>query len=222
MNEFFIICCRTFLGYFMLLILLKIMGKREVGQLSIFDLLIFLSIADIMVIGIENFDENIFYVIIPALTLMIIQKSLAFLILKNNFIRYIVDGKESLIVNDGIIDIKEMKKQCYNYDDLFAQLRSLSISSIEEVQYAILENSGRLSVITYENNKQDIFPLPIIVSGKVNKNNLRYLNLEKNTIENIIKDKKILISEIEFAFLVNKKELLIYNKKEKASTSKLK
>lgn len=222
MNEFFIICCRTFLGYFMLLILLKIMGKREVGQLSIFDLLIFLSIADIMVIGIENFDENIFYVIIPALTLMIIQKSLAFLILKNNFIRYIVDGKESLIVNDGIIDIKEMKKQCYNYDDLFAQLRSLSISSIEEVQYAILENSGRLSVITYENNKQDIFPLPIIVSGKVNKNNLRYLNLEKNTIEKIIKDKKILISEIEFAFLVNKKELLIYNKKDKASTSKLK
>jgi len=222
MNEFFIICCRTFLGYFMLLILLKIMGKREVGQLSIFDLLIFLSIADIMVIGIENFDENIFYVIIPALTLMIIQKSLAFLILKNNFIRYIVDGKESLIVNDGIIDIKEMKKQCYNYDDLFAQLRSLSISSIEEVQYAILENSGRLSVITYENNKQDIFPLPIIVSGKVNKDNLRYLNLEKNTIEKIIKDKKILISEIEFAFLVNKKELLIYNKKDKASTSKLK
>lgn len=222
MNEFFIICCRTFLGYFMLLILLKIMGKREVGQLSIFDLLIFLSIADIMVIGIENFDENIFYVIIPALTLMIIQKSLAFLILKNNFIRYIVDGKESLIVNDGIIDIKEMKKQCYNYDDLFAQLRSLSISSIEEVQYAILENSGRLSVITYENNKQDIFPLPIIVSGKVNKNNLRYLNLEKNTIEKIIKDKKILISEIEFAFLVNKKDLLIYNKKDKASTSKLK
>lgn len=222
MNEFFIICCRTFLGYFMLLILLKIMGKREVGQLSIFDLLIFLSIADIMVIGIENFDENIFYVIIPALTLMIIQKSLAFLILKNNFIRYIVDGKESLIVNDGIIDIKEMKKQCYNYDDLFAQLRSLSISSIEEVQYAILENSGRLSVITYENNKQDIFPLPIIVSGKVNKDNLRYLNLEKNTIEKIMKDKKILISEIEFAFLVNKKELLIYNKKDKASTSKLK
>lgn len=222
MNEFFIICCRTFLGYFMLLILLKIMGKREVGQLSIFDLLIFLSIADIMVIGIENFDENIFYVIIPALTLMIIQKSLAFLILKNNFIRYIVDGKESLIVNDGIIDIKEMKKQCYNYDDLFAQLRSLSISSIEEVQYAILENSGRLSVITYENNKQDIFPLPIIVSGKVNQNNLRYLNLEKNTIEKIIKDKKILISEIEFAFLVNKKDLLIYNKKDKASTSKLK
>lgn len=222
MNEFFIICCRTFLGYFMLLILLKIMGKREVGQLSIFDLLIFLSIADIMVIGIENFDENIFYVIVPALTLMIIQKSLAFLILKNNFIRYIVDGKESLIVNDGIIDIKEMKKQCYNYDDLFAQLRSLSISSIEEVQYAILENSGRLSVITYENNKQGIFPLPIIVSGKVNKDNLRYLNLEKNEIEKMIKDKKIPISEIEFAFLVNKSDLLIYVKKDKASTSKLK
>lgn len=222
MNEFFIICCRTFLGYFMLLILLKIMGKREVGQLSIFDLLIFLSIADIMVIGIENFDENIFYVIVPALTLMIIQKSLAFLILKNNFIRYIVDGKESLIVNDGIIDIKEMKKQCYNYDDLFAQLRSLSISSIEEVQYAILENSGRLSVITYENNKQGIFPLPIIVSGKVNKDNLRYLNLEKNVIEKMIKDKKIPISEIEFAFLVNKSDLLIYVKKDKASTSKLK
>lgn len=221
MNEYFIISVRTVFGYFMLLILLKVMGKREVGQLSIFDLLIFLSIADIMVIGIENFDENIIYVVIPALVLMFIQKILALLILKSNKIRYLIDGRESLIINNGVIDVKEMKKQCYNYDDLFSQLRTLSINSIDEVQYAILENSGRLSVIKYDNNKEGLFPLPVIVSGKINKVNLNYISLNKEKLEVLVIRRKVKVKDVSFAFYKQNDDLLIYINKGKTSTVKL-
>ena len=120
--EIFRILLRTFIGYFILVAMLKIMGKREIGQLSLFDLIIFLSIADIMVIGIENYELNYLYVILPIILVTLLQKVIAFLILKFTSLRKVFDGKESIIIYKGKVNIKEMKKLCYNFDDLISDI----------------------------------------------------------------------------------------------------
>lgn len=194
----FQILLRTFIGYFVLIVMLKVMGKREVGQLSLFDLTILLSIADIMIIGIENYELNYWYVILPIILLTLLQKLIAFIILKSNALRKVFDGEESIIIFKGNINIKEMKKLCYNFDDLLSQLRQKDIRSIEEVEYAILENSGKLSVFKYSDT--DCFPLPVIVSGKVELNYLKLLGKDLKWLENKLKKQNLELKNIYCAF----------------------
>ena len=203
----FQILLRTCVGYFVLLVMLKIMGKREIGQLSLFDLIILLSIADIMIIGIENYELNYWYVVLPIVLLTFFQKIIAFIILKSKKLRKVFDGDESVIIYKGKINIKEMKKLCYNFDDLLSQLRQKDIRSLEEVEYAILENSGRLSVFKY--SKNDCFPLPIIVSGQIEENYLKLIGKDKKWVNRELSKKNILLKDVNCAFYENK-ELKIF------------
>ena len=205
--EIFRILLRTFIGYFILVAMLKIMGKREIGQLSLFDLIIFLSIADIMVIGIENYELNYLYVILPIILVTFLQKIIAFLILKFTKLRKLFDGKESIIIYKGNINIKEMKKLCYNFDDLILQLRQKDIKSIMEVEYAILENNGKLSVFKYDDN--NVFPIPIIITGKVEKEYLKLLGIDMKWIKSELKQQNYKLEEINCAYYKDKKLVII-------------
>ncbi len=184
MNELFIIIFRTILGYILLTISMKIMGKREIGQLSVFDFLIVLSIADIMIIGIENYDKSIWYFVVPLITIVCLQKIVSFIDLRFPQVRKQIDGKEKIIIYKGIIQLETMKSENYNMNDLYTQLRSKDIRSIDEVEYAILETNGNLSVFTYEENKNNTFPLPLIVSGKIDYELLKLLGKNKKWIKN--------------------------------------
>lgn len=172
MNDLLIIIFRTCFGFLLLVIAMKLMGKREIGQLSVFDFLIVLSIADIMIIGIENYDKNIWFFVLPMIIIVVLQKVIALIALKWPWFREKVDGKERIIISKGKILAREMKKEKYNMSDLYTQLREKNIRSIEEVEYAILETNGNLSVFTFEENKNKIFPLPLIISGIIQKDNL--------------------------------------------------
>ena len=185
MHDIFIILLRTFVGYTLLVLLMKFMGKREIGQLSLFDLLILLTIVDIMVVGIENYKSNYLYAIIPMTAVAVIQKVIAYVALKNNKFRTMIDGNASVIIENGKVNIKEMRKNRYNMDDLYSQLREKGYTSPTEINFAILENNGKLNVFPKGNN--DYFPLPIIISGKLYKENLSYLNLSEEDIICFIK-----------------------------------
>ena len=172
MNDLVTIIFRTCFGFLLLVIAMKLMGKREIGQLSVFDFLIVLSIADIMIIGIENYNENIWFFVLPMIVIVILQKIIALIALKWPWFREKVDGKERIIICKGKILAKEMKKEKYNMSDLYTQLREKNVRSIEEVEYAILETNGNLSVFTFEEDKDKIFPLPLMISGVIQKDNL--------------------------------------------------
>lgn len=172
MNDLVTIIFRTCFGFLLLVIAMKLMGKREIGQLSVFDFLIVLSIADIMIIGIENYNENIWFFVLPMIVIVILQKIIALIALKWPWFREKVDGKERIIIRKGKILAEEMKKEKYNMSDLYTQLREKNVRSIEEVEYAILETNGNLSVFTFEEDKDKIFPLPLMISGVIQKDNL--------------------------------------------------
>ena len=181
--EIINILLKTIISYFVLILVMRFMGKREIGQLNLFDLVILLTIVDLLVVGIEHYDENYFVWIMPIIILGIIQKLISKLLLKNAKFRSIIDGKETIVVYKGKMLIKNMKKNNYNIDDLFIQIREKNIGNIEDIEYAILEVNGSLSVFKY--NETDYFPIPIVVSGVLNK---EVLTINNKNIEWFLKE----------------------------------
>lgn len=185
MTDTLIIVLRTFIGYLILIVLMKFMGKREIGQLSLFDLLILLTIVDIMVVGIENYETNYLYSVVPMVFMAIIQKIVALISLKKVKFRELMDGKVSIIIENGKINIKEMKKNGYNMDDLYCQLRGKDVVSPSEVSYGILETNGKLSVFLKKDYPDMV--LPLIVSGTPQEDVIKKCNLNLDMITGIVK-----------------------------------
>jgi uncharacterized membrane protein YcaP (DUF421 family) len=154
------------------------MGKREIGELSIFDLVVFLMIAEMAVTAIEDHKDPLIHTIIPMFLLLIIQISVAYLSLKSHKIRHLLDGKATIIINRGKIDEHAMRTQRYNFDDLMTQLREKDISNVGDVEFAILESSGKLSVIEKQNSPKNSpeLQLPLIIDGIIQEGNLETIN----------------------------------------------
>ncbi|WP_227937825.1 DUF421 domain-containing protein [Alkalihalobacillus deserti] len=176
--DYMTIMLRTIFIYFIILFVLRFMGKREIGQLSVLDFVVSIMIAELAVVSIENIDVPMMYSIIPIVILSTIQIALALISLKNNHLRKLIDGKPSVLINEGKIDEKEMRRQRYNFDDLLVQLRQNKISKISDVEFAILEPSGKLSVIEKQEGEyqQPMMPLPLILDGKVQDEHLSQIN----------------------------------------------
>ena len=185
--EYFTIIFRTLFFYFFIVFVYRVMGKREVGQLGIIDLIVSVLIAELVAISLDNTKTSIFMAIIPIILLVICQIVMALLSLNKKSVREMFDGKPSVVINNGKLQIKEMIKQIYNLDDLLTQLREENFKSISEVDYAILETSGKLSVFKKENSKKVTFPLPLIVEGKIEYDNLKLLNKDTNWLLNNLK-----------------------------------
>jgi uncharacterized membrane protein YcaP (DUF421 family) len=178
MEEHFIIIFRTILLYVIILIIFRLMGKREIGELSILDLVVFIMIGELAVIAIEDTKDPLLHTIFPMISLMIVQIVLAFISLKSKRFRDFVDGNPTIIIQRGKINEIAMRKQRYNFDDLMMQLREKDIRSIADVEFAILEPSGKLSVIQKEkdqNNqvKNGDITIPLIIDGTINEENLK-------------------------------------------------
>ena len=172
---------RTLFFYFFVTFAYRIMGKREVGQLGIVDLIVSILIAELVAISIENVDKSIMLTIAPISLLVVIEVALAYLSTKSRWFRQVFTSKPSVIINHGVINYKEMIKQRYSLDDLLVSLRQASIKSIEDVEYAFLESNGKLSIFKYNLFKTDsAYPAPIIVDGVIQENTLK--NIRKNKI----------------------------------------
>lgn len=191
---------RTVLFYFLVVIAYKIMGKREVGELGVFDFIISMLISQLIAICIENYKDPIWFVIVPTLILVLFQIVFSFLSLKSNKFRDILDGKESVIISNGKLNFSEMKKQKYNLNDLLLQLRDKGIRTIEEVDYAILETNGKLSVFKKQDDNNNVFPLPLVLDGVIEENNLKFINKTRKWLNNELSKKKINLDNIFYAF----------------------
>lgn len=197
------ILIKTAIIYFLLIIILRFLGKREVGQLSIFDLVILLIIADIASIGIDN-DEFFLASLLSLVLLAVLQKLFSFLLLHVSTLRGISDGNPKVIVYEGRLKIKNMRKEMYTVDDLVSQMRLFHVDDISKIKMAILETNGNLSIFKYHEDEE--FILPVVLSGKIVKDSLECLNFNKEKLEVILSDnnfklKKILYASMSLNFL---------------------
>ncbi|MHA6259300.1 DUF421 domain-containing protein [Sporosarcina sp. CAU 1771] len=184
MNELLIISFRTVFLYILILVVLRIMGKREVGELSIIDVVVFIIMAEVAAFSLESPDENLIITIVPIIILLLIQLLSSFISLKSKKFRDLVDGDPSVIIRHGEILEDEMRRQRYNLDDLFQQLREKEIGSIHEVSFAFLEPSGNLSVFKFG----DTQPVLALISDGVIQS--RHISIIGKTDEWLIEELK--------------------------------
>lgn len=183
MNEYLIIMSKTALFFFILIFTMRFMGKREVGELSVFDLVVFFVISELLSISIATPEENPLQTISAIAVLVFLQKILAIIVLKSKKMRNLIDGQEVYIIKDGVIDQEAMRKNRYNIDDLMMQLRQKDIDTPSKVKYAVLETDGSLSVIEKEKNAVP-FPSPVIRDGEIDEEVLNSLNITKEWLIN--------------------------------------
>lgn len=209
--DYLIVLFRTFIFYILIIIIYRFMGKREVGQLSIIDLIVSILIAELVAISIDNREESIFLSILPIFFLLLIQILLSKISIRFPRFRNMVDGVPSIIINNGKVNFKEMIRQRYNLDDLLTQLREQKIKTIEDVDFAILENNGNLSVFSKYDSRVGEYPIAIILDGKINYQTLKKINKSQKWLEEMLIKKKINLSQIFYAFYSNNSLYIIKN-----------
>ena len=207
--EYMILIIKTFFLYLLVAFIFRIMGKREVGQLGTFDLVVFILIAELVAMGIEH-KSNLIYFLTPIVILVLLQLLIARFSLKSSKFRNFIDGKPTVIIKNGILNFKEMINQRYTLDDLLLQLREKDVKGIDEVDYAILETNGKLSVFK-KKDSDNSYPLPIILDGEVQFDNLYMIKKGKKWLLNVLIEKDVKVDDVFYAFY-KQKELYIIKK----------
>ena len=175
------------------------MGKREISQLGIFDLVINLIIADVAATGIV--EENYWLDSLGGLAvLVILQILVAKLQLKYPTLRKRMDGESSLIITNGEINYDELTKIRIQLDELMMLLRQAQVSSVEVVQYALIEANGKLSIYTTDNPTK-VFPLPLIISSQIKTQAILALGITEDwVLEELIKSGAPDLKSIKYMF----------------------
>jgi uncharacterized membrane protein YcaP (DUF421 family) len=184
----YIVMIRTLILYFAVVVTMRVMGKRQIGQLQPFELVLAIMISELASLPMQDTRIPLMHGLIPIVTLLIIQILLSITQLKSEKARIIICGKPSILITNGRIVIEELKNQRFNINDLMEELRLQGYFNIDDIQYAILETSGQLSIIPKTglspvtkidmkvSYKQDKIPITLIMDGKVHKNNLKIAN----------------------------------------------
>ena len=210
MIELLNVIFRTIFFYFFILFSYRIMGKREVGQLGVIDLVVAILIAELVAISIENNKDSIFLTLIPIIIVVLLEILLAYLSMKSRKVRVLFDGKPSLIICDGKINYHEMIKQRFSLDDLLIYLRQNNIKNLEEVEYAFLEPNGKLSIFKYNLFKmKSAYPMPIVVDGSVQKKALKRINKSTEWLYTVLDNKGLNICDIFYSYYKNNKLYII-------------
>lgn len=208
--ELLSVIFRTLFFYFFITLAYRIMGKREIGQLGIIDLIVSILIAELVAISIENINDSIFLTILPISLLVVLELFLAYISIKSRTFRTLFGGKPSLIIVNGKINYHEMVKQRYSLDDLLLSLRQKEIRNIEQVEYAFLEPNGKLSIFKYNffRIKSD-YPMPLIVDGGVQEKALKYIHKTRVWLERELEKKNLKVNDIFYAFYRKDKVYLV-------------
>ena len=209
--DYLLILLKALFFYFAIVLFYRFMGKREVGELGIIDLIVSILIAELAAISIEKYDTSIFLMLLPIALLVILQIVLAKVSLKSDKVRSMLDGNASVIIDNGKVNFKEMIKQRYNLEDLLTQLRAKEVKSIEEVEYAILETSGKLSVFTKDANNSGPYPLPLILDGKIQKMTLKRIRRKEKWLYELLETKKVKLDDVFYAFYKDNQLFIIKN-----------
>ena len=206
------IILRIVFFYFFIILIYRIMGKREVGQLGIIDLIVSILIADLVTISVSDVNKSILTSVIPIICLVTLEVILSVASLKSETVRNILDGKPIFIIKDGHINYQAMIKQKYNLDDLLTQIRKKGERNIEDIEYAILENNGTLSVFPYNLKKdKSPLPMPIILDGRVQYDIISLLGKDEKYIKSLLDKRNLTINDIFYAFYKDKNLFIIKN-----------
>ena len=202
---YIVIILKTIFLYLFIMVGFRIMGKKEVGQLNVIDLIVSILIAELAALSLETAEQSLLKSIVPITTLILIQISLSYWSLKDSKVRTILEGRPTIIIKDGKLNFSAMAKIRYSLDDLILQLREKGYQSIEEVSFAILENNGSLSV--FEGTHE--YSMPLILDGVIDEVVLGEIGKDKGWLMRLLDRKKVRLENVFYAFYTKKKTFII-------------
>lgn len=226
-----LVILRTVILFTLVVLFLRIMGKRQVGQLQPYELAIVILISELAAIPMENTSIPILGGMIPIFVLFTSQLLLAYISLKSEKARGVICGTPSVLVANSQIIEEEMSRQRYNINDLLEQLRSKNVANLSDVEYAILETSGQLSVILKSQKRpvtpEDLnlptnyegLPTTLIIDGYVFHENLKRVNLSVEWLQTELSKFGITnLEDVLFSY-IDTQGKLYYQKKDSPGTA---
>ena len=205
---------------------MRMMGKKQIGELEPFELVIALMISELATFPMQDIRIPILHAIIPIITLLFLQVATSFIELKSEKARKILTGTPSILIKNGKIDIAELRYQRFNINDLLEELRLKGYFNLSDIQYAILETSGELSILpkTGQSNvtkddlnltiTQESLPIPLIMDGNINYKNLKLLAKDETWLNSILKENNIDRAKDVFIGIIDSKNKFFYQLKE--------
>lgn len=226
-----IVFIRAVILYLIVIISVRIMGKRQIGELQPSELVITILVSNIATLPLEDLNIPLIMGILPILSLVCFEVIMSWLTLKSRKLRHIISGSPKVIITDGVLDQQVMKDLRYSVDDIMTALRSNNIFDISNVQYAVVETNGSVSVcekFEYKNaTNQDLGiagksanpPVIIISDGKVIPQGLQEIGIERNWVTALLERKHISENDV-FLLLADKnKEYTLIRKRLKNEES---
>ncbi len=195
----FVVMLRTIILFSIVLAVMRIMGKRQIGQMQPYEIAILIMISALAAIPMEDIGIPLLNSIIPIVMLFSFQILISFFSQKSERIRALLCGRPSVIIENGKILEKEMKKMRMNISELQEMLRVQGYANLSEVEFAIFETNGQLSVVPKSQSRpvtpQDLnlstsyegLPYPLIIDGNVNRHNLSKLKLNQEWLKGELK-----------------------------------
>lgn len=194
---------RTIIIYICILIVIRLMGKRQVGEMQPFEFVITLIIADLACIPMAELSVPLIHGVVPILTILILHFFICVLARKFMLARYLLTGKPAIVVSPKGINYKELKALNMTLDDLMELIRGCEVFNLSEIAYAIIETNGNLSVMKKTQNQNVIredlnissqpssLPVNLIMDGNIMKNNLKVANIDACIVDQCLKKANI-------------------------------
>ena len=195
---------RTVILYFLIMLGLRLMGKRQIGELEPSELVLTMMISDLATVPMQDFGIPLLAGVIPILTLLALSMLLSQISLQNLRFRELICGTPSILIQNGELQQEIMRKNRYTLDELLEELRGQGISNIQDVKYAVLENSGHLSVLPWsrhqpptsgqlglETEDDVILPVILVNDGRILQRNLASKGLDMAWLQNVLAQEQI-------------------------------
>lgn len=204
----FVTLIRTVILYILAIVSVRVMGKRQIGELQPSDLVVTLLISQIISIPIQDTDIPLVNTLIPIFLLVGFEILTSVFNMKSIKFRTFMQGHPVVIISNGILNQKLLKELRFTIDDLLEALRQKDVFDISQVQYAIVETNGQISVllkaeydtVTREDLNLELdpqgFKCPVIIDGKIVTQDFQVCNMNKNKVHKIAEKEKIQISDI--------------------------
>nr|MBQ8245322.1 DUF421 domain-containing protein [Oscillospiraceae bacterium] len=217
---------RTVLFYGVLILVVRLMGKRQLGQLEPSEFVVTMLVANLAAIPLEETELPLHTGLVPIATVLILEVLLSWLSLKSVFLRKFLCGKPTILVENGNILQKNLKQSRMTLDELTSKLREKDVLDLRTVQYAILETGGNMSVFLYPKEKpasakeagvqvkKQYIPLTIISDGKVLPDNLQKAGKDLRWLERVLEEKDATV-ENTYLLTVDRSDKILFYRKEK-------
>lgn len=219
---------RTVILYFLIMIGLRLMGKRQIGELEPSELVLTMMISDLATVPMQDFGIPLLAGIIPILTLLALAMLMSQLSLHNLRFRALICGTPAILIRNGQLQQEAMRKNRYTLDELLEELRGQGISGVEDVKYAILENSGQLSVLPWTRQQpptasqlglklEDDVTLPTVLinDGRVLRNNLNLCEKDEQWLQEELRKRHLSSPKEVFLLTLDEHEQVTCIRKEK-------